>query len=95
LSPFRHIECNTSKTPGSKRWPALAAWILEGVPTNRVGRNAFFCFSLVSSPLSQGKQRLNPADVAGYDRSQASRQLRLLDRSAIVRWTQKEGETVT
>jgi hypothetical protein len=56
LLRFRHIECNTSKTPGSKRWPALATWILEGVPTNRVGRNAFF-YCARDLPAFQSEQR--------------------------------------
>jgi hypothetical protein len=34
LNGFRHTECNVSRMPGSKRWPALATWIFEGVPIN-------------------------------------------------------------
>ena len=37
---FRHNTCNYSITPGSKRWPALATWIIRKAfrPTVLVGR---------------------------------------------------------
>src|SRR5580704_13368741 len=63
---FRHIECNTSKTPGSKRWPALATWILEGVPTNRVDRNAFF---LRADPQALNESRRGCIELRGLDPS--------------------------